>query len=148
MSANLLLPCLVAVVAGLGAGFMQARLCSSTAVRVMTVLAVVAALGVAWGLFLVAGGFLIQVPWLAERSGWCQRVLAGHDVPPLAGMGAMVVLVMMASGIVRFERRWRATLRLCAGGQGLEVLDLDVPVAFAVPGDPGHVVVSTAMLGA
>jgi len=146
---NLVLPSLLAVVTGLGAGVMQSRLRSSTAVRVMTLLAAVSALGVAWGLFLIAGGFLVQVPWLAERAGWCRRVLDAHDtVPPLAGVGALVVLAAMAAAVTRFERRWRATLRRCGDGEGLEVLDVDTPLAYAVPGEPGRVVVSTGMLGA
>jgi len=115
----------------------------------MTLLAVVAALGVTWGVFLVAGGFLVQIPWLAERAGWCRRVLDPHDtVAPMAGIGALVLLAAMAAGVVLFERRWRATLRRCGGGNGLEVLDVDRPLAFAVPGEPGRVVVSTGMLGA
>lgn len=149
MSLSLLFPSLVAVLAGLGAGFMQARLRSSTAVRAMTLLAVVAALGVAWALFLIAGGFLLQIPWLAERAGWCRRVLDAHDtVSPLAGVGALVVLAAMAAAVTRFERRWQATLRRCGDGEGLEVLDVETPLAYAVPGEPGRVVVSTGMLGA
>jgi hypothetical protein len=33
-------------------------------------------LPVLWGLALVAFGFFVQVPWVAELGGWC------HLVPP------------------------------------------------------------------
>jgi Zn-dependent protease with chaperone function len=154
-----LLPATIAVLVGVGASFIPPRLRPSSAVRMMTVLAAVAALAVLWGLAMVAIGLLSQVPWLAEYAGWCQRALGVHNVvPPAVGVAALGFVPVMLGAVLRFELRWRSTVRRWGrqaaaslvelDGSAVELLPTDEAVAFTVPGDPGHVVMSAGMLRA
>jgi Zn-dependent protease with chaperone function len=141
-------PLLVAVAAGLAAGLVQRRLPPPLAARLLTAMAVAAAVAIGWGLVLVAFGYVVQVPWVAERAGWCHRILPSDDRPStLVGLLSIGALVLGALRMVRAVQRDRsATRALSVGAPAVDILPLAEATAFAVPGRPGHIVVSQPML--
>ncbi|MEO7557050.1 MAG: M56 family metallopeptidase [Acidimicrobiales bacterium] len=106
------------------------------------------ALAVAWGLAIVAFGFVVQIPVVAEWAGWCHLVLPSDDrVPAPVGVASIGLLAVAGGRALRWHRHVRRLTAVMAGHDGLvEVLPMAAPTAFAVPGRPGHIVVSQAML--
>jgi hypothetical protein len=142
----LLVPGLAAAAAGLGAGLAHRRVRPAVAARALAALAVVAFLGVLASAARVVFPFILEQPAVAARAGWCRSLLQDHRPPPLVGAGATAVLAAMAVGVVRFERRRRIELRCCSGDEPVEVVPSDEPLAFAVGGRRGRIIVSTGML--
>ena len=139
-------PALAAVGLGVFGGLVQRRLSPRAAVLILSVLAVSVTAAVAGALALVAIGYLAQVPWVAEYAGWCRSLARSHDVPAWAGLGALTGLTLMAGAVTRRARRWRRTIAGLAHDGPLEVLATSEPVAFVVPGRPGHIAVSSGLL--
>ena len=148
MTITLWLPLLVAIATGLSAGLVQRRLPPPLAARLLTSMAVAAFVAVGWGLALVAFGYLVQISWIADLAGWCHRLIPGHDRPStLMGTASIGLLVFGAARMVAGIRRDRALTRaLSTGAPAIDVLPLAQATAFAVPGKPGHIVVSQPML--
>lgn len=142
------IPAVTALVAGLGACISPRRLRPPAATAILSGLAVVVAVAVAGALALLATGYLAQMPWLVERFGWCRTLARSHDaVPAPVGLVSSLALVAMVAACARrLTRRRRTVARLSYDGP-LEILPTDEAVAFAVPGRPGHIVVSSGMLG-
>lgn len=135
----------------------ERRLPPATAVRVLTVGMLITAL--ATGLVLSAAAILVvgQAPPVAAVGDWSAAALAhGNPVPLAAGcLAALAVTVLGAAACRRAVRAGHELLvaaRACRSMgpavAGLVVVDDDVPEAYALPGIPGRVVVSTAMLRA
>lgn len=126
---------------------LQRRLPPALAVRALTILAVVVAGAVATSLAVLVVGAVAHVAWLEANFGWCPSFGGSHDaVPTSVGVASGFALTaMVAAG----ARRWQ---RLAPGADeersALEVVASDEAVAYAIPGHPGHVVVTTAMLRA
>lgn len=108
-------------------------------------------------LLLLAFTWVAQDPLLASRGRWSNRVLTAADpvrapVAMLAGAAAAAVLTRLAVVGYRRLRAVRAAYRLAgalpAHGGELAVVDSPRPEACAVPGRPGRIVVSTALLRA
>ncbi len=147
MSWALVLPAVAAIALGMGGGLVQRRLRPQAAVPILTGLAVLVSLAAAGAVAILAIAYLAQVPWLAARVGWCRSLARSHDaVPQLLGLTACLSLVVMvAASAGKFLRRRRMVTSLAHDGP-LEVLPTEQAVAFAVPGRPGHIVVSSGML--
>ncbi|MET8344440.1 M56 family metallopeptidase [Streptomyces microflavus] len=106
------------------------------------------------GLLVVVG--TAQLPGNPLPDGWSDdevREAVPHDA--FAGKASILALVAvtMACGFTvhrhyRFRARAHRTLAGLPGGGDLAVLPDDVPYAYALPGSPGRVMVSTAMLAA
>ncbi|GAA2900469.1 hypothetical protein GCM10010443_74620 [Actinoplanes cyaneus] len=101
-------------------------------------------------LLLLSAHALAQVPAVGRLLGWSASVVAADT----AGVEWVpwVSLALLAGGLVSVGRRWRQQRRVLAmvpvgGPGGLVVVPDEAPRAFAVPGDPGHVVVTTGMRG-
>lgn len=129
----------------------------ATAVRLLTITALVTALGT--GFVLAVAGFVVlaQIGPIAAMGHWSPAALrSGDSVPTPVGViaGAIVIalLVTTARRLVRATRDMAAAAALCrslpAPVGGLVVWHDDRPDAFALPGLRGRVVVSTAMLRA
>ena len=139
-------PAVVAVLAGLAGGWLWRRLPPRTAIVLLTTFIVAAAAAVVWALALLVIGAAIGAPALSGFS-WCRRLLAvGHQFPPAVGVIAAVTLGVGIVRVVRFERRWRHVVKCHRGSDGVDVVDTDEIVAFAVPGGAGTVVVSNGLL--
>ncbi|MFJ9641119.1 M56 family metallopeptidase [Streptomyces sp. NPDC101178] len=106
------------------------------------------------GLLVVVG--TAQLPGNPLPDGWSDdevRDAVPHDA--FAGKASILALVAvtMACGFTlhrhyRFRARAHRTLAGLPGGGDLAVLPDDVPYAYALPGSPGRIMVSTAMLAA
>ncbi len=129
----------------------------ATAVRLLTITALVTALGT--GFVLAVAGFVVlaQLSPVAAIGHWSPAaVRSGDSVPApigaLAGAAVIALLVATAHRVVRATRDLAAAASLCRSlpttASGLVVWDDDRPDAFALPGLRGRVVVSTAMLRA
>lgn len=146
MSWTLVLPAIAVVGIGFCAGLIQRRLRPSHAALVLSGLAVVAAVAVAGALALVAFGFVVQQRWAADIAGWCRRLYGSHRVPAWQGLLATTALVAMAASWYRAYRARRAVIERHPRLAPLDVVPTDEPIAYSVPGTPGHIVVSTGML--
>ncbi len=147
MTADLVAPALLALMAATAGGWLRRRVPPRVAVTLLTVLSVLGATAVLWALALVVVGGLIGVPEVMKQFGWCHRVLAAsHRAPIGVAIGAGALLLVGMARAFRFEWRWRRTTRNYAGPGGLEIIATDEKVAFAAPGRPGTVVVSSGLL--
>lgn len=140
----LVAPALVAVVVGLAAGRLQHRLHPAVAAIAFTGAAALAATAVAGAVVVLAVLAVMQVPLIADNVEWCRTIAADHGVPAWLGAGLVVSVVVMGVNL----RRSRPPRRphVPADASELVVLPTDQPQAFAVPGRPGHIVVSAGLL--
>lgn len=147
MTAQLLAPAILAVVAGALGGWLRRRLPPRAAVVLLTVVAVASSAAVVWALALVVIGGVLGVPDVLAQLRWCRRVLSvGHEAPPAVALSAAVVLGVGTVRLIMFELRWRRTVRCHNHAAGVAILDVDSRMAFAVPGREGTVVVSRGLL--
>lgn len=148
MTASLVTPALLALVAASAGGWLRRRVPPRAAVVLLTGLAVLGATAVLWALILVVIGGFIGVPELVKGFGWCRRALAAsHRAPGGVASLAGVLLLVGAARALRFDLRWRRTVRAYRGrGPGIELLPTTDLVAFAAPGRPGTVVISEGLL--
>lgn len=116
--------------------------------------ALVTAAGWAGSLALLAFTGVAQIPQIAEEGRWSVSALRSQD-PVCAVVAAVSTLVLavcvgsLGVAAVRQGRHLLRTRRECAelpGHTELAVLDDDIPLAFALPGAPGRIVVSRGML--
>ena len=140
---GLVMPMIVAVAAASGAAWVQRRLRPDWATWTLTVMSVGAALAVLWALTVLAAGYAAEQPRLAGAFGWCHVLLTSHDrIPAPMGIGAWAALAVSAVSVTARIRSRRATLRISHD----DVVAASAPMAYAVPGRPGRVVVSVGML--
>lgn len=119
------------------------------AARALAGIAVVAAAASTWSLALLALTLFDDVPpWRALGQN-----PALHLPTPVPDVVATTAALLLTGGAIRLvidlHRRLTTVRRLRATGtahDGLVVADLEEPMAVAVPGRPGHVLVTTAML--
>jgi Zn-dependent protease with chaperone function len=126
------------------------RLAPGRAASVVAWSAVTVAVTSTINLLLLSAHALAQVPAVGRLFGWSASVVAADT----AGVEWVpwVSLALLAGGLVSVGRRWRQQRKVLAmvpvgGPGGLVVVPDEAPRAFAVPGDPGHVVVTTGMRG-
>jgi hypothetical protein len=118
------------------------------AARLMTLLAAISAAATVWALLIIAADNIVQLHGIAERFSRCGDALSRHrDAMTPFGALALLGLVAISGSAWRVRRRQR-NLRAPAGDGEIEIVGSEVPTAFALPGRPGRIVVSTAMLQA
>ena len=139
----LFLPAVLAVAMGVAAGRLQRRLSPAVAATVFTATAALAAVAVAGAIVVLEIVFLAQLPWIADHLGWCRVLAADHTLPTWLGAGLVAGAGAMAWS-VRGSRSFAT--RYPPSDQELVVVPSDEATAYAVPGRPGHIVVSSAML--
>ncbi|WP_316777990.1 M56 family metallopeptidase [Streptomyces sasae] len=116
--------------------------------------ALVTAAGWAGSLALLAFTGLAQIPQIAAEGRWSVAALRSED--PVYFVVAAGSTLALAAGLValgvaavrqgrHLVRAWRECAEL-PGRTELAVLDDDAPLAFALPGAPGRIVVSRGML--
>ncbi|CAL2068048.1 MULTISPECIES: M56 family metallopeptidase [Streptomyces] len=125
----------------------------AAAARVLAAAAVVTAGATTWSLVLLGAALLGDVPPVVRAAG--QGGAVADPVPVVIGLAACLALVVVGVRLhraVRAERRTRRALRLLCAGQPADteliVAASAVPRACAVPGQPGRILVTSAMLGA
>ena len=148
MTVVIYLPLLLALPLTFTARWIAARGTPSVAARGLTAIAVVAAASSTWALTLLALTMLDDLP-----------PLSAHDRPglglpePVPGPIALVAGLALLWGAGRLladvRRRVETHRQLRAAGapeHGLVVADWSAPLAVAVPGRPGHLLVTTGIL--
>ncbi|MFF4500423.1 M56 family metallopeptidase [Streptomyces sp. NPDC001401] len=154
MRIDVYVPLLLSTLFGVAAPWAVRRLPPRAATWLLTCTAVVAAGTWAAALALLAFTLVGQIPLVASEGPWSAGVLAANDPVhrPVALICALVLLASVAGLAVVSWRRvrvlvdgWRECRELRAAGD-LAVVDDPVPTAFALPGMPGRVVVSSGML--
>ncbi|MEU9238688.1 M56 family metallopeptidase [Streptomyces shenzhenensis] len=147
-------PLLVSLLLPLVSPVIGRRVAPALAARVLSSAAVLTAAAATWSLVLLATALLGDAPPLIREAHQDGRPLA-DPVPEVIGVAACVALAVVVRRVrraVRTERRTRRMLRrLCEGhprDTELVVAASEVPQAFAIPGRPGRILVTSAMLGA
>jgi Peptidase family M48 len=130
------------------------RVAPALAARVLTSAAVLTAVATTWSLVLLAATLLGDVPPVIREAREDGHPVTA-PVPEGIGLAACLALVAIALRVgraVRTERCTRRALRrLCAGHPAdteLIVAASGTPQAFAIPGRPGRILVTSAMLSA
>jgi hypothetical protein len=149
MSFAIYLPLLLAVPLMLAARRIGVRGAPGPAARGLTAVALVAAVSSTWSLTMLALTLLDDVPPLAALDDHPTLELP----EPVPGPVALVAALLLAFGAVRLigdlHRRIGTHRQLRAAGApqaGLVVADWAAPLAIAVPGRPGHLLVTTGIL--
>jgi Zn-dependent protease with chaperone function len=122
------------------------RLRPDTAARLITALVVLSLGAALWTLLLIVTANVVQLHGVAERLAWCTDVVTSHrgSFTPI-GMGALGGVVAASASAFRVRRRQRRR-RAPSNDRDIAIIASDQPVAYALPGRPGQVVVSTGML--
>ena len=154
MFISVYVPLLITMVLAVFAPRAARRLAPRPAAWSLASAALVASLGWLGSLALLAFAGLVQIPEVAEEGRWSVAAVRESDPVYLtvAGLAALALLASAAGLTVAAARqlrhlRWaRRECRLLPGDTELAVLDIESPEAFALPGAPGRIVVSSAML--
>ncbi len=131
------------------------RMRPSTAVRILTGLAL--SVSLCTGLVLSAAAVLVCAQWgpLPRIGGWSASTLrAGLGLPIDAGLAALIVVVfLLTAAVVKCAQAVRALLAAARSANQFEptvgdlvVVDDAVPTAYSIGGIRGRIVVSTSML--
>ncbi|AOR30228.1 peptidase M48 [Streptomyces fodineus] len=130
------------------------RVAPALAARVLTSAAVLTAAATTWSLVLLATALLGNAPPVIREARENGHPVT-DPVPEVIGLAAFVALLAIALRVYRAVRAQRCTRRalrrLCAGHPAdteLIVAASEVPQAFAIPGRPGRILVTSAMLSA
>lgn len=131
------------------------HLAPAAVVRTLSVLSLTAAAATVWGLTVLAVGGLGRTDAFQDEAHSSSAALASDD--PVPGILGILAAGLLAAGILRMAlvmlRRRRgvralAELRDLPASGDLIVLDEDRPDAYALPGRPERIVVTTGMLRA
>ena len=148
MTVWLFAPFFTAMAAALSARLLQRRLHPVLGTWLLTGLAAGSAGAVLGAVALMSVTYIASVDWIADRVGWCRTFSAAHHAPPAAlGLGALALLAFALARAARVVRLHRELIRMPASDPIVIVESRELH-AFAVPGRPGHVVVTTGMLEA
>ncbi|AKJ11585.1 peptidase M48 Ste24p [Streptomyces incarnatus] len=154
MLISVYVPFAVTAVLTLLAPRLARRLTPRPAAWALACAALVTAIGWTGSLALLAFTGIAQIPEVAAEGHWSVTALRAED-PVYLVVAAVSACVLAASVVslgvaaLRQVRQVVRTRRECAGLRGgteLAVLDDDAPLAFALPGRPGRIVVSRGML--
>lgn len=148
MSIGVLLPLASMGVALALTAALRPWLAPAAAARLLTLVAVSSALTVGWALVLTAFGWAIAYPTVDDVAAWCTVATPGHHpVGTVLGLAALAVLAVGTTrAVVAAFRFWR-TDAAWRGSDPVEIIASPEPIAFAVPGRRGTIVVSTGLLG-
>jgi Zn-dependent protease with chaperone function len=155
MIALMAAPFVVAVVLALGATYLASHMPPAAATRVLCSAALTVSL--TCGLMLCGAAVLgiSQLAPIAAVGHW-STTMPGNEIRPVAGVvAALIAISLFASGAVRAFAALRVAcqaravaLALPAPVSKLVVVDDQAPIAYALAGAGGRIVVSSAMLRA
>jgi bla regulator protein blaR1 len=136
----------VAAATGVSALLVPRRLRPDAAARLITALVLLSFGGALWTLLLIVAANVTQLHGVAERLAWCSDVVTRHrgSFTPI-GIVALAAVVVASVSVLRVRGRQRRQ-PAPSDDRELAVIASDQAVAYALPGRPGQVVVSTGML--
>jgi hypothetical protein len=155
MHLSVYLPLLFSAVFGFTAPALARRLPPAIGTWLLSVGGLLAAAGSAASLALLGFTLVAQSPLLAARGHWSDTTLKHADpvAAPVAAAATAVLLLLavrfVAAGLRRLTAlrdAYRLAAALPASGGELAVIDHPGQQAYAVPGRPGRIVVSTGLL--
>lgn len=130
------------------------RVSPGLAARVLVTAAALTAAASTWALLLLGATLVDQAPAVIAEAGEEGRILP-EPVPETVAVLAVAALAVVGHRVRRVVRAHLATRRvlhrLCEGhppDSELVVAASSSPQAFAIPGRPGRILVTAAMLGA
>jgi Zn-dependent protease with chaperone function len=136
----------VAFLAAVAPHALSRKLRPALATKAVATLAGVSAAATLWVLALLTAENVVQLHGIAERFSWCSGIAHDHrDRMNVVGLVSIGLLLVITASMLRVGMRHRSQ-RAADGASELVVLDSIIPSAFALPGKPGQVVVSTGML--
>lgn len=147
------LPLLLPLFAPLGARRLAERCDPRLATWLLTASAVVLATASTVSLGLLAAAGLVRVPLLAELGHWSSSS-AQLQAPAEASVSLAAGLLLGGAVLAAARMLWRRARSLATAvleaacmpaRDGLVVVEDEIPDAFALPGLPGRVIVSTGM---
>ena len=146
MSAEILLPALLAAVAGTLATASHRQLRPHVGARLMAVTIAAVAVAVVPAMLVLALGFIAHLPWFGGAIAWCRDALGlhHHHIPAWLGVPAVAACVLGGIRLYRVRRTWRR-LR-CTHSGGLEVVSSAELFAYTMPGAGGQIVVSSGLV--
>ena len=145
MNVEFILPALAVLAVAVALGVGRWPLVPSTNVWALTTVAGVAATTVLSLAVTTLAGFVAGPARRAEIVEWCRIVPLHHQVSTLEGIVAGAVVAVMALRVVLVLRRHKS-ISAPTDGRRVAVLETVEPLAYAAPGKPGCVVVSTGLL--
>lgn len=147
MSVHFVIPVILTLGCLAIAWFLPRALSPSVGVIALTTFSALSALGALMVLGQLAAAGTSEVPFVADALGWCRALYGGeHGAPPILGIPAAVLFTISCIRIGSYVRNLLQQRRQFFGIDGVTFLDTDQPVAFAVPGRRGGVVLSHALL--
>ncbi|MDH3684042.1 MAG: M48 family metalloprotease, partial [Acidimicrobiia bacterium] len=147
MNVEFVLPAMVLLGLTLTLGMGRWHLPPRPAIRALAAVAAIAATTVATVVAATAAAFVLGPARRAEIIEWCRIVPLHHEVGPIAGVASLTAVAFMTIRVWLVLRRRRQATRNTAGRR-ISVLETPAPIAYAAPGTPGCVVVSTGLLSA
>lgn len=147
MRISVYLPMLLSLALTTAAPLMARYLAPALATRTLTATTAIAAAASTWGLALLSLTLLIDTPAAQERLAILDPVPT-----PIAAAAAIALVwgVWRGARTIRVrhctEREMRAVCALCQPNGELAVITDDTPHAYAVPGRPGRILISTGLL--
>ena len=136
----------VAMTTAVAALLVPRRMRPDTAARLITALVLLSFGAAIWTMLLVVTANIVQMHGVAERLAWCSDIVTRHrgSFTPI-GFVAVGTAATAAASAARVRVRQHRQ-RAYGDGEELAVIVSEQPVAYALPGRPGQVVVSTGML--
>ena len=147
MNAFLVAPLALVALGALAGWFLPKVAGPATCAWVLTLAAVIGATGLTAALLSLSLAAVSETGDLPSALGWCHHFSAGLGrAMSWVGAGAALVLLFATAKTMRFLRHLRRDLSAFAHVDGVEIVTADGPVAFAVPGRPGGVVLGDQLL--
>lgn len=148
MSSAVLVPVAAMGLALVLTAVLRTWLAPPAAARLLTLVAVSSALTIGWLLLLTSFGWAVTYPEVDTVSSWCTVATPGHHpVGSVLGIAAAAFLVVGSARAILASVRFVRTDAAWRGSDPVEIVPSQDPIAFAVPGGGGTVVVSTGLLG-
>jgi len=145
MSLALVLPGVLALAAAVAAGYLPWSETPRVSLRVLPALAAVTSLTFLAVMLSIVAGLASRFGVAASLLEWCPRLTPHHQVRIGEGIVALALLTFAIFRIGRVVQR-HCWARAGTAGRTLLVIDDEAPVAYAAPGKPGCVVVSSSLL--
>lgn len=147
MNLAMVLPLAIVFACMAVAWFVPTAVRPSLGVRVLTLAVALAAFASVIALVQVTAAGLSEIPAVSDALGWCRALYAGqHGAAPTVASISGVLLTAVAGSTVWRVRRTVVERRLAGRADGVVLIDIDGPVAFAVPGRPGGIVIGRDFL--
>jgi Zn-dependent protease with chaperone function len=143
----LVAPLLLTAMGVVGGALLPRVVSPATCARVLTAVALVAVAGFVSGVALVVLAGVTDHHAMVDMMGWCAALIPGdHAAASWVSAAAVLVLVLSAHRAWRYGARVRGDQHAFAHVRGVEVVAASGPVAFAVPGAAGGVVLGDELV--